>query len=252
MSFLGGGTLVPGPMSLLGVPHPVLTRVGVPSSSPYLGEGVAWPGWDVTGDNPSPPPPPDWVCLGMPLAFTLEDFLGGVLLPPAFQRNEEGNVFTRVCLSVNTRGGGYSIQCWRGGGGGVHLPRSGRGYPILPKGGVPLSQVRMGGTPSQGYPLLYVDRRGCLLTLMLHKRATDNLVIVIPGQDGEDSIPGQDRGYPLCQDWMGVPPLPQSGDRETEQLRGGRYACCVHQGGLSYFEYLWRTSCLMFGPNFLH
>ena len=50
---------------------------------------------------------------------------------------------------------------------------------------------------------------------------------------------GLDGGTP-CQDWMGVPPSrldgyphPPSGDQETEQLRGRRYASCVLAGGLS-------------------
>ena len=108
-------------------------------------------------------------------------------------------------------------------------PRQGGGYFVPPMlGGTPQPRSGLGETP-------------------------------IPGQDNWGSAPSQVRmGYPPpirtgwgppSWDWVGYPPIktgwgtPQlrldggtplpSGDRGTEQLRGGWYASCVHAGGLS-------------------
>ena len=79
--------------------------------------------------------------------------------------------------------------------GGDPIPRSGQGR-------VPPSQVRMGSP----HPPPHLG-----------------------------GVPGQDWGRTVPWDWMGLPPPP---GRETEQhsehlLHSGRYASCVHAGGLS-------------------
>ena len=128
-------------------------------------------------------------------------------------------------------GGGIFFRGQDGGGGGDALPRSGWG------GGTPIPGKDGGGTPFQG------RMRGGGNPLPRSEWGYP-----IPGQpppsglDGE-GVPhpwsGLDGGTPP-RDWMGVPHVPvgKSGDREVEQLRGGRYASCVHAGGLS--------SCLSF------
>ena len=123
----------------------------------------------------------------------------------------QGNIFT-LCVSPHLDGGGR----------------------------VPLSQVRMGSTPfpgqdgGRGYPLPGQDGEG----------------IPFLGQDGvtpptgtgwfTPSLSGLDGGPPIKVGWGypqskldgGTPnhPPPPSGDRETERLRGARYASCVHAG----------------------
>ena len=115
--------------------------------------------------------------------------------------------------------------------GGVPHPRSGEGEPI-PRSeqgrGIPHSRSRWEGTPSQvwigGTPF--------------------------PGQDGGVPHPrsGWGRGtlgYPFPnQDWMwyslcqGYPPPIQETEQHSEHLlRGGRYASCVHAGGLSCYDF---------------
>ena len=81
----------------------------------------------VTNSSPST----NFVALSKPLLShlsptTIINSLAKVSLPPAFQRNGEGTVFTDVCLST-----------FRGGG----------GTPSFLKGGYPTSQVRMGEYP---------------------------------------------------------------------------------------------------------
>ena len=110
-----------------------------------------------------------------------------ILLPTAFRRNGEGNVFTGVCPFTPMEG--------------VPPPgQLGGGYP---------SQVRMGGTPSQ-------VRMGST---------------PFPGQDG--GTPFQGTPHPgLRSGQQGYPQLEQHG---VYLLHGGRYASCVHAGGLSCF-----------------
>ena len=50
-------------------------------------------------------------------------------------------------------------------------------------------------------------------------------------------------GYPSCQDLAGVPPVQRWGsptpriEQQMEYLiRGGRYACCIHAGGLFCYK----------------
>ena len=113
----------------------------------------------------------------------------------------------------------------------------GRGYPHLADQGVPIpgqdeggegtpSQVRTGGTPIQlGVPSSQAMKAG--YSIQLRGRGTP-----IPGQDGGYHISGQ--GVPPSIRLYGGIPL------ETELhsqylLHGGRYASCVHAGGLSCF-----------------
>ena len=93
-------------------------------------------------------------------------------LPPAFQRNGEGTVFTGVCLFTFQ---GVPPSGWWV----VHLPSWQEVPPSFPIGG----GTGQGGTP----------------------------------------IPGQDRG------------VPQPEQHSVYLLCGGRYASCVHAGGLSCF-----------------
>ena len=104
-----------------------------------------------------------------------------------------------------------------GGREGTPSQAGGRGYPLPRWGeGVPPSQVGGGGTHSQvgrGVPL--------------------------PRQGGGYPFPGRGRGYLLPRWGEGYPfPGRRSGYPLLEQhsvylLRGGRYASCVHAGGLS-------------------
>ena len=86
----------------------------------------------------------------------------GTFLPPAFRRNGEGNIFTRVCLSVHR---GYLP--WLGDylpwlrGGGTYL---GWGIPIMARGYLPWTGVPTlaGGTyPGRGGDT-YIGQRGYL------------------------------------------------------------------------------------------
>ena len=81
-----------------------------------------------------------------------------------------------------------------------------RGYPSqgMPAHGTPLGQVRMGGgVPQPGGHL--------------------------PGVPPQ---PGEDRGVPQPE---GAPPPPGTGQHMEYLISGGRYASCVHAGGLSCF-----------------
>ena len=117
-----------------------------------------------------------------------------------------------------------------------------RGYPIVPNGGgVPPS------FPTGGYPI-FLD---------------GGTPRVLPTGTGWGTLVGTGWGYPLleldgdggtpCQEWMGNPlsgldevTLPLSGlDRETEQLRGGRYASCDH-AGLPCYENILKKNCALY------
>ena len=150
---------------------------------------------------------------------------------PSWSDTREGNIYTWECLFVHISGVGVLDLADGVRTGGV-LP-SGRwtGYHILPDGGGGgrCPQVRMGGggiTPSQvrigerylsqvrmwWYPGVHPVRTGW----------------------GYPTL-GLDGGTPPHQvrtGWRTAPP-PGPGDRETEQLCAGRYASCVHAGGLS-------------------
>ena len=144
-----------------------------------------------------------------------------VFLPPTSEGWEK--VIFSLCVSVHTStGGGAGVPSWRR----IPLSQVRMGVPHpswqgVPSSqvqiGVPPSQVRMGGTPSQvrmgGTPFPGQDggtpsevKTGCYPP---------------SGLDGSPQL-GLD-GVP--SPWLdGGTPLPESGDRETAQLRGGRYA----------------------------
>ena len=110
----------------------------------------------------------------------------------------------------------FSLSTLAGGGGGGAIPRSGqgKGYPIpsLDRGGTPI-QVRMGGV-------------GTL------------------SRSGQGGIPpGLDGVTPTPQDWIGYP----SGEEKHSEhlLRGGRYASCVHAGGLYCCVFLCKTKIVI-------
>ena len=138
-----------------------------------------------------------------------------VLLPPAYVVRREGNVLTRVCPSIHpsiclsTVGGGVPIshnalqhfpECHGAAGGGT-LPGPAGGGTLAGgtlAGGVPWP----GGTLAGGYP----GRE-------------------YPGWGGTLAA----GGYP---GWGGVTQL---GQHREYLLHSGRYASCVHAGGLSCF-----------------
>ena len=142
---------------------------------------------------------------------------------------EEGRYCFHRCLSVHISGtGGTPIwpMGWY-----PHLANRAWGTPIWSMGrGIPSSQ--QGGTPiwimgvSCGTPLLGLD-------------GVTPLGLI----GGTTSLVRTDWWYhPPGQDWMGYLPVgtgwghPPLGDRESEQLRGGRYASCLHAEGLSCFR----------------
>ena len=135
-------------------------------------------------------------------------------------RSITGRYCFHRCLSVTFRG--------------VHRPGlDGRGVPIPGlAGGVPHPRFGRGGTPSQvwlggGYPISGLG---------------------VPPKHGTAYTPQTGTGYPPSQTWNRVsppdlrpgtpprawdwePPPPQHS--EEHLIRGGRYASCVHAGGLS-------------------
>ena len=144
---------------------------------------------------------------------------------------------------------------WEGGVVPHSVPDWGGWYPILPNGGG-TSILLDDGTPSflmgytlvvcqsifpnGGYPIFFDG--GTPSFLMQEYLILPNggyWGTPLSGLDGGTPV-GSGRGYPPsgldggnpCWDWMVVPaPLPSL---ETEQLCGGRYASCIHEGGLSY------------------
>ena len=91
----------------------------------------------------------------------------GMFFTARVRSTREGNVLTRVCVSVHTCGGGGGVPHLRSGGRVVPHSRSGGGYPSqvwlggypIPGlgGGYPVPGLGLGGTPSQvwpgGYPI---------------------------------------------------------------------------------------------------
>ena len=161
------------------------------------------------------------------------------LLPPAYE--VRGKVmFSQVSVHISGDGGGGdpipgpddSIQLTGeypipGLGKGVPHPRWGVSHPanqghlIQLIGGSTPSQVQVGGYPIQptgGEPPPIQDWMG----------------YPPPIHDWYPLHPRMMGYLPPIQDWMGYPPPSR---QETEQhsehlLRGGRYASCVHAGGL--------------------
>ena len=131
------------------------------------------------------------------------NFLGNVLsrnsntdyLPPAYGVRREGYVLTRVCPSICLSTGGGGVRSSWGGGGQVQLP-----------GGV--GQVQWGGGGSS------------------------------PAAGGGQVQPGGGSGPAVGGGGGQVKLGGGGGSAKTEQhreylLHGGRYAPCVHAGGLS-------------------
>ena len=110
----------------------------------------------------------------------------------------EGNVLTRVCLSVH-RGVPISHNALQ------HYPEchgAAEGVPCqVQLGGYPARGTLPGGVPCWGVPCL------------------GGYLIMVPPQPG--------------QDWGGT----QLGQHREYLLHGGRYASCVHAGGLSCLKY---------------
>ena len=128
---------------------------------------------------------------------------GGILVSPGFlPPASEGWRKVMFSLCPPFRGGGTPSQVWVGGG-----------YPISGLGrGVPHPRSRWGG----GYPIPGSGRGGT------------------PSQVYVGGVPPPDLGWGIPPDLgPGTPPKP---DQHSEHLlRGGRYASCVHAGGLSCF-----------------
>ena len=163
------------------------------------------------------------VGVGFSLKCALNTYTIYNVITARVRSTREVNVLTPVCVSVHTCEGG-------GGRGGLPHLRSG-GYPIpgLDRGGVPhprsgypppdmgwdtpQTQVWLGGIPSQvwsGVP---------------HPRS------------GYPPPPGHGMGYPPWT-WHGVTPPPETDQHSEHLLCGGRYASCVHAGGLSCYKLL--------------
>ena len=146
-----------------------------------------------------------------------------------------------------SRQGGTPSQVQVGGGGVPH-PRSrhGRhpipGYPPHLAGGTP-SQIQVGGypildpgrgVPAQGTPLPGMGAPAW--------GTPPHLAGGTPCLGYPPLLPG--RGAPAQgtppPTWQGVPaqgtPPPQQEQHSVYLLRGGRYASCVHAGGLSCFK----------------
>ena len=128
-----------------------------------------------------------------------------------------------MCLSIHLSvcpQGGYPSQVQLGGG-----------VPHLARWGVP-GQVQMGGVPWPGSsrgvpqpgPVRGVPQPGGYPP---------------PGQVQQRGVlqPGPDRGVPPNRDGvppgMGYPPPRSTGQQMEYLIRRGRYASCVHVGGLS-------------------
>ena len=132
------------------------------------------------------------------------------LLPPAYVVRREGTVFTGVCLST---GGGY-----RSPGtpprGGYQSPG-----PGPPQGGVPGS-----GTPPGGGTKVRVPPPGGGGTRVRYPPPGGGTRVRYPPRGGcrSPGTPPGGGGY-----------LTRVGQQKEYSLHGGRYASCVHAGGLS-------------------
>ena len=136
----------------------------------------------------------------------------------------EGNIYTWKCLSVHFWGGGYPVSGLRWGGTRSQVWWGGTWSQV---GGVP-SLRSEGGTPSQVQGLPHLRSGG-----VPHLRSGEYPI------SGLGGTPFQVRGVPHFRSGWGVPHL-GSGVPPTDQhsellLCGGRYASCVHAGGLSCF-----------------
>ena len=189
-----------------------------------------------------------------------------LLLPPAYVVRREGTVFTGVCLST---GGGYRSPGTPPGGVRVPPPRGG-GYrsPGTPPGGVlksgyppwggypgqvPPGGYRSPGTPRGGTRVRYPPPPGGYRSPGTPPGGTQVRYPPPPPPGGYRS-PGTPpggvpkSGYPPPGGYRspGTPPggyLTRVGQQKEYSLHGGRYASCVHAGGLScsFFVFLVMT-----------
>ena len=139
----------------------------------------------------------------MPIVFMLSicDTNKNSLLPPASEG--WGKVLFSVCQSTPRRVGGYPTS-GLGRGGIPSQVQVGGGYPISGPGGYPIPGP--GGYPISG--------QGCT-----------------PSQ-----VRGRGYSIPCSGGYPGYPPWNR---KHLLRLRGGRYASCVHAGGLScIYHYL--------------
>ena len=150
-------------------------------------------------------------------------------------------------------GGGTPSQVWVGGypipglgEGGYPIPGLGGGYPIPGLGGgVPHPRSEWGGTPSQvwvgGYPILGLGERG-----------TPSQVWMVGGVTPP----------PLARSGWGNPPppppwlmgyIPTPHQHSEHLLCSGRYASCVHEGGLSCSLSCYWKMChkIKYGPIYI-
>ena len=138
-----------------------------------------------------------------------------MFLPPAYVVRREGNVLTRVCLSVHRGGYPYPIML-------CNISQNAMGQP----GGVPC-QVQLGGYPAWGG----VPCRGGVPCQGGYPARGDTLPRggILLGGYPAGGVPC--RGVPS---WGGTLP----GGTQLEQhreylLHVGRYASCVHAEGFS-------------------
>ena len=151
------------------------------------------------------------------------------------------------CLSVNIltfQGGGYPIQVWMVGGTPSQVWPGG-GYPIPGLAqGTPLD-LRWGTPPDMGWGPPQTSDRVPPRHGMGYPLTWDG----VPPRTGMGYPPRHGTGYPQIWDrypprtWDRVPPPPgpEMGYPQTDQhsehlLHGGRYASCVHAGGLSCIQ----------------
>ena len=134
---------------------------------------------------------------------------------------------------------------------GVPHPADGWEYPIPGAGGGTPSQVQVGGYPipgpGGGYPIQLMDGGYPIPGPVGGTLSQVQVGVPHPADGWGSPQPSSQWGgalYPLSkigwdtpiQDWMGYPPPRQETDQQSEHmLRSGRYASCVHTGGLSCY-----------------
>ena len=159
--------------------------------------------------------------------------IGFLFFTARVRSTREGNIYTWECLSVHNCGGG--------------------GYPVLGlgEGGTPSQVWWQGGYPIPGlvggYPLPPDLRWGTPLDLGWGTPKT------------WDGVPPQDLEWGTPQTWdlvppldlgLGTPPRPGTGYPPEHLIRGGRYASCVHAGGLSCC--IVKTICMQYQSALWH
>ena len=142
-------------------------------------------------------------------------------------KDGEGTVFTGVCLSTLLGRGGVThvhpailplVSCPFHGMPHLHPII----VPLVPCPFQGVRQCQVGGTPAPGRGVSQSQVGGTPGQVMLSGNAVPH------------APPGQDWGTSPSQDRTGVTtPLPGETEQQSEYLlRGGRYASCVHPGGI--------------------